>query len=163
MPSRRTWPIKDSGWRGNDRVQRELPQPTALIRHVEKRSTITPFANMASSYWTFRMHGSNSEVLEVNHEGSVPGSESKRDGYRARAERDRSAPICDSLARRERRLGRRWAGFAWLALSGDWDCDCERVATKGTPAAALNRRVEPLDFHPSRAHNPPVHSFRSLL
>jgi hypothetical protein len=33
---------------------------------------------MASSYWTFRMHGSNSEVLEVNHEGSVPGSESKR-------------------------------------------------------------------------------------
>src|SRR6202165_1343944 len=116
---------------------------------------------MASSYWTFRMHGSNSEVLEVNHEGSVPGSESKRDGYRARAERDRSAPPRDSIARRGRGLDRTWAGVATLrlAVSRDWDCGCEGVGPKRTRADALIFLTSP----DPRRTIPPVHSFRSLL
>src|ERR1700732_2287227 len=78
----------------------------------------------------------------ANHEGRVPGSESKREGYRARAERDRGAPLCDSFTRRGRGLGRTWTGFATLrlAVSRDWDCGRARMATKGTPADALTRQ-----------------------
>ena len=36
----------------------------------------------------------------------------KRDGYRARAERDEGAPFCDSFARRGRGLDRTWASFS---------------------------------------------------
>src|ERR1017187_7908659 len=64
------------------------------------------------------------EVLEPNHEGPIPGSESNRERYRARAERDQGAPLCDSFARRGRGLDREWSRSASLRVTVSRSRNC---------------------------------------
>ena len=79
-----------------------------------------------------------SEVLEDNHEGSVPGSEARRDGYRARAERMEALQLVISLLAEDAdwvehglaspRSASQFRGTGTNGRAG--------MATKGTPADA---------------------------
>src|ERR1039458_2794743 len=80
------------------------------------------------------------EVLEPNHEGPIPGSESNRERYRARAERDQGAPLCDSFARRGRGLDREWSRSASLrvTVSRSRNCSGPNHAEFVTSSASRN-------------------------
>ena len=127
---------KEMNWRTGcgDSARRCPPQErTAGFVTVDRGRP--PFATKRSQ--------KSDEVLEPNHEGPIPGSESNREGYRARAERDQGAPLCDSFARRGRGLDREWSRSASLrvTVSRSRNCSGPNHAEFVTSSASLNNPI----------------------